>query len=450
MKTSGFWVGLYMALIGGNWIAYHLILPLRIAHHILLTAFLVYFLWKRGLPDTPMLLPLGALAAAVALSGVNAIDRRMALEYGWHWLTNWLLFLYLIDALRDGQDSAFFKAVFLAGGLLAASCLVEWLLSMGTARPAGMFGVINLTGAFLAALMVPAVAWTLTAKSDHRWLLAASIPLMGFAILLNQSRGPLLSIFVALALFGILTLHTTWLKIALGSVLAGFGLIIVIVMSNQAGHNSGDVVRLDLWKAGGQMLADYPTGVGAGLFPQAYHPLSVSGDHYTGAHNFYINLGAELGAPGLAASAAFFLVGLYFLIGQKRTIRENAVLAALVGVMAQLAADNYPAQNWTFLLSLYAAYLLREVRFFNQPIPPIFKHLLIYTLLVYGLLFANWDIAQIHYEKALQLHSLDEAEIALAFDSHNRLYALEVERFQNPSLVISSDFAITNFARVSY
>ena len=452
MKSPSFYFGLYMALIGGNWIAYHLILPIRIAHHILLTVFLVWWLFKRGLPDTPMILPIGLLALVVGLSGVNAIDRRMALEYGWHWLTNWLLFLYLIDAIRPEQGDSYFLAMFAAGGLLSASCIIEWMLSMGTSRPAGMFGVINLTGAFLAALIVPAVGWAIATqnRTERGWLIGLTA-LLTIAVVLNQSRGPVLSIVLALNVFAFLTLKThPLLKMSFGVGVMGLCAWIVVGLSAQPQHSSGDVVRLDLWKAGGELLMDYPTGVGAGLFPQAYHLLTSSGDRYTGAHNYYINLGAELGAPGLAASAAFCLVALYVLIGQKRTMRENAVLAALVGVLAQMVGDNYPAQNWTFLLSLYLAYLLREARLFNQPIPVLVNRLLIYALLVYGLLFANWDIAQFHYEKALQLHSPDEIEAALAFDPHNRLYALEAERFHNPAIVISSDYAITNFARIGY
>lgn len=451
MKSSSFYFGLYMALIGGNWIAYHMVLPIRIAHHILLTAFLVYFLWRRGLPDTPMLLPVGAMAAALALAGVNSIDRRMALEYAWHWLTNWLLFLYLIEALRDGQGDTYMNAMFAAGGLLAASCIVEWLLSMGTARPSGMFGVINLTGGYLAALIVPALGYILTTKGQPRGWLISFVVVASAAILLNQSRGPLLSLAVALTAFGLLSFKMRAIYKAIwGTSLLGFCAVAVIWFTTAPQHINGDVIRLDLWRAGGEMLMDYPTGVGAGLFPQAYHQLSTSEDRFTGAHNYYINLAAELGAPGLAASAAFFLVALYFLIGQQRTMRGNAVLAALLGISAHMVFDNYPAQNWTFLLSLYLAYLLYEVRILNRPVPVLVSRLVIYLLIVYSLLFARWDLAQIHYENALRDKDLTEMETAILFDPQNRLYGLEAERLTNPTIIISSNYAITNFARISY
>jgi O-antigen ligase len=470
IRSSRFYFSLYMALLGGNWIVYHTVLPVRIAHHLLLTGFLVWWLIKRGLPDTPVLLSILAMGASVALSGFGAIDRRMALEFAWHWLTNWLLFLFLIDDLRRHSAADWFYGQFAAGAILAVSCILEWLLVGG--RPAGLFGVINLTGAYLAALVVPALGWAITSRNvayyqiigsdwvvrkytHQRNMFIGFILLVGIVLILNQSRGPVLSVIVALVAFAFLTIkgHTVF-KIVSGVLLMGLCAVLLVSQSQEAQHSNGDPIRMDLWEAGEDMLMDNPTGVGVGLFAQAYHLRTIGDgeDRFTGAHNYYINLGAELGAPGLAAGAAFLLVGLYFLIEGQRTIQQNAVLASLIGVLAHMAFDNYPAQNWSFLLSLYAAYLLYEARIFNAKIPGMFNRLLIYGLMVYALLFGMWDIAQIHYEKALQLKDIEEAQTALAIDPHNRLYKLELERLGGEPLQIklTSNFTLTNYARISY
>jgi len=448
MKPSPlFYFTLYMSLIGGNWIVYHTALPIRITHHIILTLFLVWWLLKRGLPDTPLLMPIAGLVFVLALSGVNAIDRRMALEYGWHWLTNWLLFLYLIDALRAEQGSTLFKAIFVGGALLAVSCILEWLAIGG--RPAGLFGVINLTGGYLAALVVPSLGWAI-ARPKYRKLLMGFMAFSALAIVMNQSRGPALSVLVALTAFGYLAIKEhPLLKIASGIATMGLCAIIVLGLSLEPQHSTGDVVRLDLWKAGEDMLMDYPSGVGGGLFAQAYHERS-RGDQWTGAHNYYITLGAELGAPGLAGGAAFLLVMLYLIIPQSRTIQQKAVLAGGLGILAHMLGDNYPAQNWTFLVSLYGAYLVYEVRWLNAPLPGFIARLLIYALFVYGLLFAIWDVAQIHYENGLRLQSAEEVQTAIALDPHNRLYKLEAAQLLNPAIALSSDYALTNFGRVYY
>ncbi|MCA0453409.1 MAG: O-antigen ligase family protein [Chloroflexi bacterium] len=441
-----FYFALYIGLVGGNWILYHAALPVRIAHHIVLTVVLVRWLLKYGLPDTPMLMPLAALMVTVGLSGLNAIDRRMALEYSWHWFTNWLLFLYLIDALQRGHASTLFKAVFVGGVFLAASTILDWLISGG--RPAGWFGVINLTGAYLAALILPALGWALvTGEPQHRRWLLGFAGAAGVAILLNQSRGPLLSLFVGLAVFGIVYIRSMLLKLTLSLALATGAFVVLLLMTLQPGHTAGDVVRKDLWSAGGDMLMEYPTGVGAGLFAQAYHERAMNEDRFTGAHNIYITLAAELGAPGLAAGAGFALTALYILIGRQRSLKQNAVLAALIGVLTQQVFDNYPAQNWTFLISLYAAYLLYEERWLNRRIPGTLNRLMVYGLVVYGLLFINWDAAQIHYENALRFQSAEQMELAIRLDSHNRLYKLQAARLSDP---VPSDYALTNFARLSY
>ncbi len=449
MTRRTFLFSFYMAFIGGNWIAYHLILPVRIAHHILLTTFLIWWLLKHGLPDTPMLVSLFAMVCALMLSGFNAIDRRMALEFAWHWITNWLLFLYLIDELRAGFGDELFTSQVIIGIVLAISCIVSWLL--GDPRPAGLFGVVNLAGAYLAALIVPALGMYLTGEKYIRRLALAFLILGSFGILLNQSRGPVISVIVALAVFSFLRMKAhTLLRLSLGMGLMGLLAVSVVGLSVQPRHNDGDVIRLDLWKAGENMLLERPTGVGVGLFAQGYHLTTTSTDQWTGAHNYYINLGAEFGAFGLASGAVMLLVGMYFLLEQKRTIRGDAVLAAFVGALAHLLFDNYPAQNWTFLLSLYAAYLVSDSELLKARIPGTINRLVIYGLAVYGLMFAVWDVAQIHYENGLRLKDRGELAQALALDSHNRLYKLELDSLSNPSIVISSDYAITNFGRISY
>lgn len=445
-----FYFSLYMALLGGNWIVYHMALPVRIAHHIILSAFLIHWLLTRGIPDTPLLLPLSGLCLALVLSGLNAIDRRMALEYAWHWITNWLLFLWLTDYLREQSGADLFKAHFVAGAILALSCIVQWLIT--SERPGGVFGIINLAGAYLAALVVPAISWLAASHNPrHRKLLVGFIIMAGVAIVLNQSRGSILSLFVALTVLGFLNIKGhRFLKINLGLCLLGICATLVFGLTTQTGHNSGDLIRMNLWLAGNEMITSAPSGVGVGLFAQAYHQITKSEDRFTGAHNYYITLGAEFGGVGLMAAAAFMLVALYLLIPQQRTIQQNAVLSALCGILAHMTVDNYPAQNWSFLIALYGAYLLYEFRWLHKPIPQTVPLLAAYGLALYGLMFVQWDTAQIHYERALQFKSLAEIQQAIAIDPHNRLYALQAARLQDSSVTIKPVYALTNFARISY
>lgn len=436
---------LYMALAGGNYMIYHLILPIRIFHHVLLFFLFIYWIFSYGLPDTPLLWGLIPLCLVAGLAALLSIDKRVAMESWWHWITNVLLFLMVIQWFRQGRAETVFKYQFAVGWAIVAASALEWLIQPGE-RVGGPFLLINLNGAYAAALLIPVVAWAGSSSSPRqRWTLGALAVGLALVIVANGSRGAFLSVGVAIAVYA--TLQRGWARwgiFAAGAVLA----VIIGMTLSSAGHRSGDELRMDLWRAGGEMLTENTFGVGPGLFGQAYRQnRSGDDDNMTGAHNHYLNLGAETGALGLAAGAALLLLFLYYALPQQRTMRQNAILASLAGIAAHLLVDNYPSSNFAFLVAVYAAYLVADVRVQWAGWPFLLretKRLALLAVVIYAIQFFSWDRAQIAFERSLNNGDSQAAADAVFLDPDMMLYRLNLVRvISGPEAALRFDKTLT-------
>lgn len=423
------WFVAYMALAGGNFMVYSMVLPVRIFHHVIVSLILLFWLLKYGMPRSNLLWPLLAVWVSVVISALGATDKRMALEFTWHWISNGLFLLLLTDWFRAGQEEDILKYQFAAGGLIAFTCVLEWLLYGG--RPGGMLFNINLAGGYIAALAVPAFIYTISRTTRRgRVLMALTLALMALSLILNESRGAYLSIVAAVVVFMLIRADVKLIvRVACIGGLATLGVIAISLMSAQPGHYLGDVDRADLWRVAMDLIGSHPLGVGPGLFGQAYQTLGI-GDQYrfTGAHNLYLTIGAELGGLGLAAGAGMVLSILYGLIGRKRTMQQDASLAALVGIAAHMAVDNFPSQGFAFLASLYVAHVLYDWQW--QPEWSLARlRLLPVGLVLAGMVFMlGSDRAQIPYEQSLRSGSYSSAFEAANLDPDNRLYRVNLLR----------------------
>lgn len=453
------WFVLWLALVGGNYMVYNLFFPLKVLHHVIITALLLYMLLRRDLTRSPLLGPVLVMGGVVALSTLTAIDPRVASEALWHWISNLLLFLCAIHWLREGHEASLFTAHFFVGGLLAASCLLQWALTGG--RPGGIFLVINLAGAYAAALVVPTFVHTDRGSVWSTILMGGLLGILCLTVVLNQSRGALISVLVSLMVFVLIAVTQTMRRRILVLV-AGLGLIlggVTVLALIGPGHVAGDVDRLRLWGVAGQIFENYPNGTGPGLFAQAVRGISPAdiNEQFTGAHNHYLTTMSELGYPGLAAGAVLLLVVVYS-IPRERTVYQNASLAALVGLMVHMLFDNYPAQNWTFLVSLYTAHLVYQAEW--PETLPRFKWLsypIAAVLVVFAVALIKWD-----YAESLYLQSIMTGDVALARraaeSDDNRFYEINLALMNGESAsrldtTITSQtdltaYALTNFGRI--
>lgn len=439
---------IYMALVGGSYLPYFAFLPVRISYHVIVTGVLIWWIWREGLPSTPLLWPLAATAALSFVSAINSIDPRISLEAWWHMLTNGLLGLMLIHWMRREWGETLFKTHFGIAGLIAIVSGLEWLVS-GGARVGGPFGLINLTGAYAAVLLIPALIWAI--KEWKPWLFAVAAGL-AVVLIMNDSRGAFISAIVAGASFLLLRFRVNWrVLLVAGAILTGGAL--GIVSKTSGGHAGGDVIRQDLWRSALSMLKDHPlTGVGPGVFGQAFRQYrTVTDDNMSGAHDWYLNTLAELGIPGGVAAALSALVFMRAL-PRKRTAKQDAILAALVGVGAHLLFDNFPAVNFVFLVNLYVAYLMAgKHQKKSLQGRAILEAASAAALILFALFLALFDTAQSFYEQSQRAGSVYDARIASIIDPGNRIYSIQVARLEGDAgRVQQIDPTISESTRMDY
>lgn len=419
------WFVLYMTLAGGNYMVYSMVLPVRIFHHVIVSAILLFWFLKYGLPSTPLLGSFVIMALSVLISAFTSNDKRMALEFAWHWITNGVLLLLLIDWMRIGREKELLRYQMMAGAMVAGSCLLEWLLYRN--RPGGMFFNINLAGGYVSALLLPVLHAAWHSRDHSRWLYGALSVLMLLVLALNQSRGAILCLTVSIVAFVILQEKSAKRALLMSSIPLIIVLAIIAPLSDQTHHALGDIERLDLWRVAGELINSHPLGVGPGLFGQAYQVMGKSGEYrFTGAHSLYLNLGAELGGAGLASGAVSVLLFIYCLIYVKRTPAQNASLAALCGIATHMAVDNFPSQGYTFLVSLLIAHVVHDCR-----VPfdlPRFRWASAGVVILGAAFMLYSDRAQIVYERSLATQSYSLAQEAARLDPYNRLYQIQYSR----------------------
>lgn len=155
-----------------------------------------------------------------------------------------------------------------------------------------------------------------------RRLLAIALIAMFTALLLSQSRGGIMAMGVAL-LF-LITSKRWWIGGMLVGTLILFSQVAVngtatyrvLAFSYLTGAVDGLPNREEIWWRAVFMLQRVPyTGIGLGAFSHvvsALYPMLVTGpqvDLYH-AHNLYLQVGVDLGIPGLAAFISILTVGL--------------------------------------------------------------------------------------------------------------------------------------------
>lgn len=166
----------------------------------------------------------------------------------------------------------------------------------------------------LAVVVKPPVDVQHTTRVQHAGLLLAGA--MGAALLFTRSRGAYMGAALGCALVLLLARRHRWL-IPAGLALAALGWAVVwpALTANAAADDISSLAgRLEIWHRALTMLGDTPfTGIGMGTFNQvanAFYPFFLGGPNAATphAHNLPLQVGVDLGVPGMVAFVA--LLGL--------------------------------------------------------------------------------------------------------------------------------------------
>ena len=400
---------LYFTVIGGTRAGtYHF--PLVAFSHLL--AFALLGCWAarrlakgRWLPRTPLDLPLLVLFVLNLVSTATSTDLRISAENLAH-LTIFILFYYLVvDALQSGwQVSELVKPMLLVAGVVVLVEILElavWLgiwyagtgevspyLTLGEYRRRLVMGPANVL-AWYTVLLLPLVLAQLLTSHTFRARLNLGALALGSALVLAStlSRSGLIGMAAALAAFALLvissrirtgrmSLHSHLRSpalLALILVTALFSVALVVAATDLLSTRLSTVfVRLELWRAAGEIIARRPlVGGGPGTFGYLFHQVvdsnpSAPDMYYNSAHNAFINVAAESGLPSLVVSlwliVALMRAGWNSLADAAGNTRlSNLVTAACVAGIAGLMVSMLFDVPWVFPLTTLHVVLLAAI-----------------------------------------------------------------------------------------
>jgi putative inorganic carbon (hco3(-)) transporter len=175
-----------------------------------------------------------------------------------------------------------------------------------------------------------------------RLLLLAGWLAMAAALVLTESRGGYLATAVTICLVLWLSGRRKWAVGAATAVI--LGIIGFTSVDSQTTSSATDPAnwyfRQQIWRIGLQMQADFPfTGVGMGSFnavAERLYPLYTPNN--PGAHNLFLQVGLDLGLPGLIAYLSILLTALTaaWQLFRKFQQTEPFLAATAVGLLASL------------------------------------------------------------------------------------------------------------------
>jgi putative inorganic carbon (hco3(-)) transporter len=205
----------------------------------------------------------------------------------------------------------------------------------------------NLTGHVMALLLAPAVALALKGSSRSQRVAALLVSVLLAALLvLSQSRGALLASLVAIPVVTV-AINWRWLwlwgplgLLGLGAALAIGPSLDAAALAVDAGSVNTLQGRAELWSRALYLMQDFPfTGVGLGMpepVIKLLYPTFLTGPDsvWFHVHNTYLQVGSEMGVPGLIAFLALLLTVAAVLVRQVRRARRAGVYQGLsVGLL---------------------------------------------------------------------------------------------------------------------
>lgn len=297
---------------------------------------------------------LAGLAAVVLVSTAVHLREPYAVEYAIRWLPFLALAALLVDVAGRDVPVRHLLAAAVVGACAAGFGAVYSVLVLGEARASGPLEDPNDLACVLVAALPLLVALT-PGRGARRLpavargallLLAAAVLVVGAGITFSRGGG-----FAAAAAVAVLIARRAVPAKAIGGVLAlvavGAGMLLLVAPAqldralNEKAYIAGTNIdtRELRWQAAARMLAGDPLlGVGPGGFRSEYAEASHVAElieQTPVAHSMYLEVGAELGLPGLLLFLGFIAAGA---VASERALRLGADRRVVAAVQASLVA----------------------------------------------------------------------------------------------------------------
>jgi putative inorganic carbon (HCO3(-)) transporter len=321
--------------------------------------------------------PVGLFLLVGVLSTGWVLDLPAALKELLRWAELGAAVLLAAALVETRRQATTLLAVVLLGGVIESAVgAAQFVLRIGPPsfeimgrffRAHGTFGQPNPFGGYLEMVLPLALALVVVvARPRWLWLLAlAALAATAAALAMSFSRGAWLGLAVGLAammvaagprtlaafvlaglvgalvaLLGSFEVLPAWASERLAGATRFFGVFDVRQVRPNA-DNWGIVERMAHWQAAYEMWLARPwLGMGIGQYAEAYPDYMLPGwrDPLGHAHNYYLNVLAEVGVPGLAVFLA--MVASWFAVAARRVRGAATPLgrATAIGVLGVLAA----------------------------------------------------------------------------------------------------------------
>lgn len=301
-------------------------LPVLVIRLTLLASVVLWFL--DGMKSGTLRLPWDHLALAVflfsslaTLSLIWAPYKNAAVQWVMSILLYALLFMLLVQRLNTKTQVLIYLRLILGMGIFQGIVGIAQYMWLGEERARGTFFNPNFFATYEAAVLLVALGLVLFLRQNEksapeRVFIGTTIAITSVAFVLAQSRGALLALIGGISILGFSRFGKQFLAIA--TVCLAVGIIVPNPLShrviNVGAEDPYAYTRLDIWKSSLSRLADTPLGIGVGMYKhgsfQDRFPIKDSIVRYwkrpESAHNEYLQIGVELGIPGLV----IFLLGI--------------------------------------------------------------------------------------------------------------------------------------------
>jgi O-antigen ligase len=287
------------------------------------------------------------LLTLLFLAGGFATSYPLAFKETLKWVLLVLAYIFTRSTIRTERAArGLLIVLFLTGSAEAILGAVQFFVPIGPPgfavgpfiRAHGMFGQPNPFAGYLGTILPIALAMTLVSHPGRfRTIAAFSVLTIGMGIALSLSRGSWLGLAISLGVMAM-----AWSPRARKLVIPLAGLVVLVVGLAMMGllppnlatritsvtdnfgvfdvrnvpptsENFAVVERMAHWQAGWEMFREYPfLGVAPGNYPAVYDRYYIPPwrEPLGHAHNYYLNMAAEAGVPGLLA--LLLMLGLAF------------------------------------------------------------------------------------------------------------------------------------------
>jgi O-antigen ligase len=204
-------------------------------------------------------------------------------------------------------------------------------------------------------------------------LCGSGILLMGFALVLTQSKGSYLAAFVGLITFGVVLIALKQFKPGLPSFAPWILVVILALAMTRTPNQSAPLARVGaagetqqqsegfrtlLWQSSVALMKANPVGYGPGTFRfEATRPALVP--QTVMAHQGFLQIGVEGGVAALSAWLAFLGAWGFVMLRGIRNLSPDrqALLSGIIAAVAACMAHNFIDSDWQHFgigLSFYA------------------------------------------------------------------------------------------------